>query len=458
MFGPTTLLMHLVHRRRTPGRPAGTPADAAPAGGGGSAATETDNTSDTWSCETQFTEGDMDAEFGEHGSVADPDDDELLRSLGMTPWHLEVLPPPKKHARADTGTQPPPYLNLFWRQLVAAERQPGRLTAELLAQQGADFEPGGFPVGFEACAATNGEWLRRFKALARRIPVNLETGSLLGEDLDFGAAGFMRPGAFDAFSALCARTAGGLATDVDSISDAWSRRTELTEADLEAELGEHDGAAEPDVGDDLWKSLGMAPCFSGEPLLPPPKRTTQPGPGAQPPPFCNLFWRQIAASQQQPGRLTRELLAQQDADFELGTLPTGTEPRPVTDGEWLGHFKAIAKSVPIRRVAATLVGEDLGSRLAGFMGLGALDAPTELHARSVGADDLPSGERVIGSQYVPTSVSMGKGRAGFELTEDASVSTPGHWSRSHPTGSEVESQVSEVDTQVFSDISGAQFI
>mmetsp|Transcript_99518 Transcript_99518/g.276973 ORF Transcript_99518/g.276973 Transcript_99518/m.276973 type:complete len:276 (-) Transcript_99518:209-1036(-) len=238
--------------------------------------------------------------------------------------------------------------------------------------------------------------------------------------------------------------AGCVTAEVESLSDAWSRGTEPTETNLEAELSKQADTAEPGV-DELLASLGMA--FSAEPLLPPPRKALPVGTGTQPPPYRNLFWRRY----KQSGRLTAELLKQQTKESELVALPTGTGARPMNDGEWLWHFKAVARSVPIRCVAASILGEDLGSDLACFVGLEAFDASSERHGGTVDADDPPNGERVIGSRYVPTMAMMGKGRAGFALADEVSISTPGRTSslRSYRTSSDAESEASEADLGAF---------
>jgi len=218
---------------------------------------------------------------------------------------------------------------------------------------------------------------------------------------------------------------GTATTKDDKISDAWSCAAELTEANLEAELRERDGTGEPDADEEFLRSLGMILWPSGEPLLLPPSRTTQAATGTQPPPYRNLFWRQFVASQGQPRSLTAELLARHGADFERGALPTGTEPPPMTAGEWLGRFKAVARSVPVKCMAASLFGRELGSDIAGFIGLGAFDTSSELHDSTVDAHDLPNGEHVIGQQCVPVLVSMGTGRTGFAITDEISIATPG---------------------------------
>lgn len=237
-------------------------------------------------------------------------------------------------------------------------------------------------------------------------------------------------------------------TEVDSLSDVWSRGTELTEADLDAELNEQDDNAEPDV-DALLRSLGMTRYRSEEPLLPPPKNTKSTV--TQPPPYCNLFWRQYLASQKQPGKLTAELLAEQNKKFDSRAIPTGREAWPLSNGDWLGYFKAIAGAVPIKHLAGSIVGEDVGSDLAHFMGLGALDTSSDRQASTADTGDVPNGKRVIGSKYVTHVVSMGKGRTGFAFLDEVSIKTPVN-SSSHSQCTDIggDSEASEVDGEEFS--------
>lgn len=185
-----------------------------------------------------------------------------------------------------------------------------------------------------------------------------------------------------------ASNAGGVTTEVDSISDTWSWGTEAQRS-------------EPyDIADveELVRSLGMTPCLAGEPVLPPPEGIAQVCVGTQPPPYHNLFWRQYITSQRQPGGLTAEFLAQQGAELELWASSEGDEALPGTDGEWPERLDA---------------GDDLGNH-------------------------------VISARFAPTLGSLGQGRPGFVTIEEES-SAPGH-TLPHSTGSSIDDPEMDIET------------
>jgi len=219
---------------------------------------------------------------------------------------------------------------------------------------------------------------------------------------------------------------------------AQSHEPEPSETDAEAH---HDEAGE--FGDvDIKRvldSLGFMGCPIGEVLLPA-STNLNPPTGDTAPQFRNLFWRQYHASRDLPGQLTASRLAAHDAAHN--TAGAGRQALASSPGEWLQQFKMKALGVPVMDISTRILGPEMGTEVAAFLGTDGLGTPSE-HGGSAQLGDAPNdGHHVIGSKCRRVPASTAHGRAAFLLDDEVSVSTPEHAS-SHQ--SDIGSEASDDD-------------
>mmetsp|Transcript_118012 Transcript_118012/g.328904 ORF Transcript_118012/g.328904 Transcript_118012/m.328904 type:complete len:293 (-) Transcript_118012:99-977(-) len=149
----------------------------------------------------EATEMDLEAKVGELDDPEEVARMQLLRSLGFTdaPMSEPLLPLPSVAPRT-SSTQPPPYLNFFWRQYQASRQEPRKLTAAQLEQSNASFESKVDRPG------NAGEWLWNFKAMAKSMPVKSLVACVLGDDLGPDVASFVGADGLATSSELSAAT------------------------------------------------------------------------------------------------------------------------------------------------------------------------------------------------------------------------------------------------------------
>jgi len=107
-----------------------------------------------------------------------------------------------------------------------------------------------------------------------------------------------------------------------------------------------------------------------------------------------------------------------------------------TDGASLAIWLAQARAAPLCTVAQTVVGDDLGEAVACF--LDTLSDRSRAAAELDIAKDAPYGFHVCGRRALTRNVMRGNGRAGFEVRDDVSISTPGRSQSAAPRHSAVE--------------------
>mmetsp|Transcript_73541 Transcript_73541/g.203008 ORF Transcript_73541/g.203008 Transcript_73541/m.203008 type:complete len:301 (-) Transcript_73541:287-1189(-) len=155
--------------------------------------TEVGSLTDSPSQGPEPTEGDQEAlidELDEFKDKEEFDRAKILRALGfdVCPNNEPLLPAPSPSTSACKTTQPPPYLNLFWRQYKASQQQDCELTADRLNQQNAVLES---LQDSDVLPMTAGEWLGQFKRNAKEVPVKSFAMSFFGNDLGSDVACFM---------------------------------------------------------------------------------------------------------------------------------------------------------------------------------------------------------------------------------------------------------------------------
>jgi len=238
---------------------------------------------------------------------------------------------------------------------------------------------------------------------------------------------------------------GSLATldNLDCVSDTASDESvsqgpsileesagpEPTEGDAGKDLEDTEGGHNEERN--ILMRLGFSDNATGEPLLPVCAQKELPVPTGQPPAYKNLFWRKFLASRQPFGTLTADRLKLHEklhptTPQSLSELVDKTLPS-ASAGEMLAGFKFLARSVPVRDFATRIFGTDLGSDVAGFIGIDALASLSDIQDSSIDPMDSQDGRRVTGSRYIrlPTGPKGSGGRAGFLMEDDVSISTPG---------------------------------
>lgn len=220
---------------------------------------------------------------------------------------------------------------------------------------------------------------------------------------------------------------------------------EPTEAGAEAALDEMDGQGATELGRILL-DLGFSDALSDEPLLVVRGPEISAKAFGQPPRLKNLFWRQYVTSKQRSGSLTTENLQKHTA-AQPPSFPFGKMFEPANVGEWLLGFKAYARSVPVRDFTARLLGEDLGSDVANFVGEDAM--LSDFDGNTMVAGDEPDGHYVVASRARCLRVPSGAGRSGFIVDDLVSISTPGerstYGSSAGSEGADEDAAEDEVD-------------
>jgi len=91
------------------------------------------------------------------------------------------------------------------------------------------------------------------------------------------------------------------------------------------------------------------------------------------------------------------------------------------NGAWLESFIASARAKPLHSLTDQLVGNDLGANIAKYLDrLSMSNASAQLDDQ-----DVPDGTGVVGQKMVFRPVHRGRGRSGFCVENEASISTPG---------------------------------
>lgn len=226
-----------------------------------------------------------------------------------------------------------------------------------------------------------------------------------------------------------------------SLARGISEGPEPTETDKEAALKEIEG--EDDEISNVLAELGFTEDTSGEPLLTaghtgwPSDRGSTAG---QPPRYKNLFWREYVAARQPKG-LTKERL-EQHPSTKAPAFPFGKLFSPSCAGEWLAGFKSFARSVPVRDMTTRLLGEDIGSDVADFVGDDAMGDISDQSGTILDPAEKPDGTRVIASKFVRVPACVRSGRRGFVIDDEVSISTPGQRT---PRGSSAGSEAGNED-------------
>lgn len=155
--------------------------------------------------------------------------------------------------------------------------------------------------------------------------------------------------------------------------------------------------------------------------------------GERPTRYLDLFGRQMLA-RLQTSDLTMAALSRHDKACGAvrhtdPVLPHNSVEANLCPGRalaqnaaWLEAFIARSRATPLREVACSVVGSDVGFAVAGFLDSLSDDSGA---GASLDPQDAPDGLHVTGQKIVVRPVHRGRGRSGFYVDSDAGVSTPG---------------------------------
>lgn len=143
-------------------------------------------------------------------------------------------------------------------------------------------------------------------------------------------------------------------------------------------------------------------------------------------PMWEAIWGEAAGPRhQRPGHAS-SANAHSDSDGAAGGGSGAARA-----SEWLVAFLEKARSVPLREACKGMLGDDVGPRVADYVG--SLMPSDREFGSDIDVEEVPNGESVKGPRRFMRVPLVGEGRAGIMIDGDALISTPGHSSRHSST-------------------------